>query len=268
MAAQPGLLKYKDNEIHCLRMGKGPQLLIAFHGFGNEAGVFLPLAAALEDKYTMVSIDLPGHGQTRWKDAYFTKKDLMAIIQGIKNDFGVEQFSLIGFSLGGRVCLNIAEQQPNWIDKLILLAPDGLEKNFWYQMATRNIFGKIVFKKMMAQPEQWLSRVDFLRKYKVIDESRFKFARTNLTDEKVRHQLGYVWPVTSKLVTNTTIVKWNLNKHQIETHIFMGKHDRIFPPVQGERFVKNLKTAQLHVLDTGHNLLAAAVLPEIVRCLM
>jgi pimeloyl-ACP methyl ester carboxylesterase len=265
MVPESGILKYKDNEIHCLRMGSGSKLLIAFHGFGNESHLFIPLAAELAGEYTTVSIDLPGHGQTRWKDRYFGKKDLMAIIQGIKNDLGVDKFSLLGFSLGGRVCLNVVEQQPDWVDKLILLASDGLEKNFWYNVATRNVLGKAIFKRMMAQPEQWLSRVDFLRKYKIIDESRFKFARINLTDENVRHQLSYVWPVTSRLIVNTTLVKWNLNKYKIETHVFMGKHDRIFPPAQGERFVKNLKTTKLHILDTGHYLLTASVLPEILK---
>jgi pimeloyl-ACP methyl ester carboxylesterase len=264
MALQSGILKYKENEVHCLRLGKGPKLLIAFHGFGNDADIYIPLAAALSEEYTVVSIDLPGHGKTKWKSKHFLKKDLMAIIQGVKNDFNADKITLAGYSLGGRICLNIIEQQPNWIEKAVLLASDGLQKNIWYSIATRNLFGKMVFRKMMDNPEQWLNRVDWLRKYKIIDESRFKFAKLNLTHEGVRHQLSYVWPVTSKLVTNTALVKWNINKHKIDTHVFMGRHDRIFPPVQGERFIRNLKTAQLHVLDTGHNFLTEEVLPEIV----
>ena len=263
MQPQSGILKYNDNEVHCLRMGKGSRLLIAFHGFGNDASLFAPLAALLQDQYTTISIDLPGHGLTRWKDPFFQKKDLMAIVQGIRNDFGTEKFSLLGFSLGGRVCLTIAELQPNWIEQMILLAPDGLEHNFWYNMATRNLIGKSIFKKVMQQPEGWLKRVDFLRKYKIIDESRFKFAKAHLTDEKIRHQLSYVWPVTSKLMVNTALVKWNLNKYKVDTQLFMGRHDRIFPPAQGERFVKKLKTAKLHILDSGHQLLAAPLLPKI-----
>ncbi len=248
-------------------MGEGKKLLIAFHGFGNDATIFSPLAALVEKEYTIISIDLPGHGLTRWKDRYFRKQDLMAIIQGIKNDFGAERFSLIGYSLGGRVCLNIVELQPNWVDKLVLLAADGLQKNFWYNVATRNVFGKALFTNMLRSPERWLSRVDFLRKYNVIDESRFKFAKANLTDEKIRQQLGYVWPVTSKLVAHLTLVKWNINKHKIETHVVMGKYDRIFPPIQGERFVRNLKTAHLHILDSGHNFFTEALLPQIASLL-
>jgi len=47
----------------------------------------------------------------------------------------------------------------------------------------------------------------------------------------------------------------------------MGRHDRIFPPAQGERFIRNLKQARLHVLDTGHNLLGAEQLPDICKSL-
>lgn len=249
-------------------MGQGSKLLIAFHGFGNDAAIFMPLAAALQQEYTTIAIDLPGHGRSRWTEPYFRKKDLMAIVQGIRNDFGAEQFTLLGYSLGGRVCLNIVEQQPNWIAQLVLLAADGLEKNFWYQAATRNPLGKMIFKSMMQRPEQWLNRVDFLRRYRIIDESRFKFARINLTDPDVRHQLSYVWPVTSRLLVNIAAVKWNLNKHKILTDVFMGKHDRIFPPAQGERFLKNLKRGNLHLLDTGHNLLEPEMLPEIQKAFL
>lgn len=244
-------------------MGTGSKLIIALHGFGNTANIFEPIATAFQDAYTLVSIDLPGHGATKWDRTYFEKNDLMAIIQGIKQEFKAEQFTLMGFSLGGRLCLNIADLQPNWIDKLILLAPDGLEKNFWYHAATRNPLGKIIFKKMMRNPEAWLRHVERLRNWKLIDASRFKFAKANLTDEKIRHQLSYVWPVTSKLVINTQLVKWHLKKHKVETHIFMGTHDRIFPPQQGERFIKGLKTATLHVLNEGHNLINETLIKEL-----
>ena len=263
MQINSGIIRYKENEIHVLKMGNGPKLLVTLHGFGNTAAIFKPIASAFSEKYTTVSIDLPGHGLTKWNHAYFEKGDLMAIIQGIKTEFGVAQFTLMGFSLGGRVSLNIADLQPDWIDKLILLAPDGLEKNFWYNAATRNPLGKIIFKKMMNNPDRWIKRVEKLRQWNLIDASRFKFAKANLTDEKIRHQLSYVWPVTSKLVVNTTLVKWHLKKYKVETHLFMGTHDRIFPPKQGEHFIKGLKTATLHVLDEGHNLINQTLIKEL-----
>lgn len=262
-----GFIKYENNEVHCLRMGKGPELLLAFHGFNNDASIFLPLATLLQDTYTVVAIDLPGHGKTRWAAPYMEPKALMAIVQGIKNDFGVEKFSIAGFSLGGRVLLNVLELQPNWVDKALLLAADGLQKNFWYSMATRNPAGKILFQKILDNPERWIGKMAWLRKYKLVDESRFKFAKTRLTDEHIRHQLSYVWPVMSRLIPNITVVKWNINKYKVTTIVVMGRHDRIFPPEQGERFVKNLKHAQLVVLDTGHNLMQEALQAQLAALL-
>ncbi len=250
-----GFIKYEDNEVHCLRMGSGPKLLITFHGFNNDASIFEPLARQLQQEYTVVSIDLPGHGKTRWKSAYMDQKALMAIIQGIRNNFGVEQFDLAGFSLGGRVVLNILELQPNWVGTALLLAADGMQKNLWYGLATRNPVGKVLFKKIIADPQGWINKMAWLRKVNLVDESRFKFAKTKLTDDAVRHQLSYVWPVMSRLIPNINLVKWNINKYKVTTIVVMGRHDRIFPPDQGERFIKNLKHAQLRVLDTGHNLM-------------
>jgi len=263
MQIRSGFINYLDNKVHVLKMGSGPKLLIAIHGFGNDAGIFRPVAAAFQETYTTVSIDLPGHGKTVWNKAYFEKHDLMAIIQGIKIEAGVEKFSLMGFSLGGRACLSIVELQAGWIDQLFLLAPDGLKKNFWYNAATRNVFGKLIFKRMMQNPDAWLHYVDKLRQWNIIDASRFKFAKAHLTNESIRHQLSYVWPVTSKLIVSTMLAKWHIRKYRIETHVFMGEHDRIFPPRQGQQFVKGLKTAKLHILDEGHNLINEALIREL-----
>jgi hypothetical protein len=43
----------------------------------------------------------------------------------------------------------------------------------------------------------------------------------------------------------------------------MGNHDRIFPPRQGQQFIKGLKTATLHVLDEGHNLINEKLIAEL-----
>lgn len=263
MQTQPGFIRYGDNRVHCLRIGSGSKLLIAFHGFGNDASLFVPLADALRDEYTTIAVDLPGHGATQWLQPSFRKKDLMALIQGIRADFGVDRCTLAGFSLGGRVCLCIAELQPDWIERMVLIAPDGMEKNFWYYAATSNILGKRIFSKIMQNPAPWLRRVELLHKYRFIDTSRLRFVQKSLSDPSVRQQLAYVWPITRHLTPQINLVKWNINRHKIDTFVVMGRHDRIFPPVQGERFVKNLKTGRLQLLEAGHQLLQEALLPQL-----
>ncbi len=263
MSVQSGILKYHDNEIHCLRTGNGPKVIIAFHGFGQVAAAFMPLSRHLPDDYTLVAIDLPGHGRSNWKDKYMRKKDLMAVVEGIKNDFAVERFSLLGNSIGSRVCLNIAEQQPNWVDKMVLLAPDGLDKNRWYRLATRNILGKAIFKSVLNKPEMWLKLLNPLQRYKIIAPSRFRFIQHYLSDTAAREKAAYVWPVTSKLVTHPDVVKWRLNKYKVGVDIFIGKHDPLFPVSYAEHFTRRLKMAHIHLLDCGHNVLTEQNIPLI-----
>ncbi len=266
MKSQSGFIGYKAHKVHCIKMGHGPELLIAFHGFDNDAGIFAPLAEQLQEQYTIVAVDLPGHGQTDWSDRYLKIDALMAIVQGIRNEFKTERFSLVGFSLGGRICLNIAQYQPNWINAMYLIAPDGLNKNIWYQLATRNPLGKMLFKRVLDQPEQWIDRLAWLKKYRLVDESRFKFARKMLTDRNVNHKVAEVWPLMSRLIPDIGKVKWNINKYGIPTLLIMGKYDRIIPPASGEQFIKNIKdNAHLYYVESGHALLHKASAAELAR---
>lgn len=244
-------------------MGHGKRLLIAFPGFGNDAAVFKILVPFIGDAYTLVAVNLPGQGQTSWKDKYLKPEQLMSIVQSIKLDFGSEKISLIGHSLGARAALQVTALQPRWIERLVLLAPDGMKKNFWYHFATRNGVGKWMFKNILSRPAKWLPLFKLLNHLGVVDDSRFKFAETRLADKKVNQQVAYVWPVMSRLTPSPSLVKWNLNQCGIETHIFMGRRDRIFQVKEGEIFKKNLDHAKLHLLDCGHHMLTPAFIQEI-----
>lgn len=261
----PGTIVFGNNKVNCLRMGSGKKLLIAFHGFGNTAEQFTVFLPFIQEEYTIVAVDLPGHGQTEWNDKYMLPKALMAIVQGIKNDFEVEQFSLIGFSLGARVVLTIVGLQPSWIDSVVLLAPDGLQKNFWYYFATANLFGKQIFINVLHHPQIWVKRFQSLKKLHLIDESRFKFVSSKLLNKAVNDQVAFVWPVMSKLLPNASIVKHNIKKYNIKVSIFMGRYDRIFNFKIGNRFVKGLKTAHISILDSGHNVVVSRFIQKIVE---
>lgn len=264
MEPQSSTVKFNENEVHLLRVGNGSKLLIAFHGFGNDAELFMPLAYALKDEYTVIAVDLPGHGGTKWHAKYFTPEDLMAVISGIKERFLVEKITLLGYSLGGRVAMQAVQMQPHWFDRLVLIASDGLQKNFWYGFATRNWLGKRIFKKVLTNPEQWIKYFEWLYKFKLVDASRYKFAQLQLRNASVLTQVRYVWPVTSKLKVHVPALKWQLKRNKIFVALVMGKHDRVFPYHQGEVFVKGLKLASLTVLDTGHELIK----PQFLRPLL
>jgi len=57
--------------------------------------------------------------------------------------------------MGGRVSLYIAQQFPQQIRSIALMAPDGLHQNIWHKLATQTIIGNQLFHFTMNYP-QWL----------------------------------------------------------------------------------------------------------------
>jgi pimeloyl-ACP methyl ester carboxylesterase len=142
-------LHFRNSEIGYYRFGSGPKPAICFHGYGEEAGIFSFLSKYAGDHYTFYSVDLPFHGKTEWKDGLiFTPQDLEQITLKILEQNNIQlqtsgiKLTLIGFSLGGRAVLTLYQSMPDNIEKLVLLAPDGLKVNSWYWLSTQNLAGK------------------------------------------------------------------------------------------------------------------------------
>lgn len=151
---ESGYISLGTNQLYYVKTGIGKRLLVAFHGYGNDAYLFTPFNKYLEQDFTIISIDLPHHGKSVWPDKIqFGKKELISLITTIKTDMGVEKVSLMGYSLGGRVCLTAVELMPEIVDKVLLMAPDGLVVNPFYYFATRNYIGRKLFKGFVTKPD-------------------------------------------------------------------------------------------------------------------
>ncbi len=247
-----GFIQYKKNKVHCVKMGEGSQLMIAFHGFSNDYSIFLPLAELLQKTYTIIAIDLPGHGLTEWQDKYFDEAALMALIQGFKNDLHVDKIAVMGYSLGGRMALMALEKQANWISNCFLFAADGLTKNIPYRIATRSFWGKLMFDYVSQKPKSFLSVVDRLKKMNVINGGLQKFVHNNLNDESVRKQANYVWHVTSRIIPHKSIIQYQLKRNETDLYIISGAFDQVMTVASATQFSKGLSHTTLQTLQCGH----------------
>ena len=57
----------------------------------------------------------------------------------------IEDFHVMGFSLGARLALTSFEMFPSKVKKLYLLAPDGIQDSIWFRIATGFWWGKKLF---------------------------------------------------------------------------------------------------------------------------
>lgn len=90
--------------------GSGPALVL-LHGWGLNVRVWDGLAAALCDRFRIIAVDLPGHGRSAWLPARSSLEEQAAQVRETVIDIASD-YSLVGWSLGGQIALQLAAIHP------------------------------------------------------------------------------------------------------------------------------------------------------------
>ena len=98
--------------------GSGPTLVM-LHGFTGSTKTWDSFIATYEKKFRLITVDLPGHGQTT-QDTPITMAECCQDLDHLFRKLELEQFYLLGYSMGGRTALAYALQYPEQIAGLIL----------------------------------------------------------------------------------------------------------------------------------------------------
>ncbi|KAF7493199.1 Valacyclovir hydrolase [Sarcoptes scabiei] len=115
-------------EVFYEKQGEGEYVLLMLPGslgatrqeYAKQFEYFEPLS----DKFTLVSWDAPGWGQSRpperdYNDCY--NRDAKLLIELMVDHLKIEKFNLLGFSDGSRTAIQIASSYPERVNKLVLL---------------------------------------------------------------------------------------------------------------------------------------------------
>lgn len=247
--------------------GKGPGRLLCLHGFGESAAHFEPLADWLPD-YTLVSIDLPWHGETQWREGLDMPVDvLLGLIDQIPELRG-QAFGILGFSMGGRIGLSLLQPLGDRVEQVILLAPDGLRINPWYRLATESRPGNRLFRQVMSAPGPFRKLLHLGNRLGIVNDSIMKFVERYVNDPGMRELVYRVWTTLRRFSISPAKAKHLLRERGIPLVMIFGRYDRIIPPSLGLAFIRGWESgARLEILDTGHLLLHAKALPFVAEAL-
>ncbi len=120
-------IQTKFNTIEGIEWGNpNGKTILAVHGWLDNANSFAPLAAQLSD-FRFIAIDLPGHGKSSHKPdrtIYHFAEYVLEIIS-IAEALGLENFILLGHSMGGAISTLVAGLDILKIDKLVLIEALG-----------------------------------------------------------------------------------------------------------------------------------------------
>ncbi len=140
-------------EVAYVDRGEGPYTLVLLHGLGTYLKSWLHNIDALAMRHRCIALDLPGYGKSSKGDYPFSMAFFAEQVALFCATLGLEKVVLVGHSMGGQVALTLALQQPELVERLVLLAPAGIE-TFSEAEATwlKNVYTPEVIKQ--TPPEQ------------------------------------------------------------------------------------------------------------------
>ena len=115
---------------HYLDWGKSddPPILM-LHGLAQTCRTWDLVALALSDNYRSITIDQRGHGDSSWStNQDYSHNTLLDDTIKIIDKLNLDKFILVGFSMGGKIALNYAENNSNRLSALVVV-DSGPESN-------------------------------------------------------------------------------------------------------------------------------------------
>lgn len=251
--------------IHTETYGTGDPLVL-IHGWAMHTGIWRTFAKQLAQHYQVICVDLPGHGRSE-KLSEFTLENISSQLQKI---LPVSACTLVGWSLGGAVALDLASRFPDRVKNLIVIGsnPCFVKTSTWAGMK------KTVLEKFAADLTadcrgtllRFLSlQVKGLEDYKVV----LKELKTALYDCES--------PGVEILQGGLELLQQqDLRPQLVRLHcraqVILGSHDTLVPVTVGEqmlglnpRLKVNIINRAGHVPFLSHQSELIAALKEFMR---
>lgn len=208
---------------------------------------------------------MPFHGKTNWTGALLLEPYvLMDMIKQIAPP--QTHIQLMGYSMGGRICLRLLELFPEQIRSLTLVAPDGLHKNPWQKFATQTWLGNKFFRFTMKYPEWMFLLMNFSTKLGLFNKSISRFAHHYLDDAGERQKLYLRWTCMRKFRPAIHRLKQTIATHRVPVHLLFGKYDRVIISKHGFRLQEGLEhLITLEELEAGHHLLQEKYIKHLLK---
>ena len=114
------LFTHHNRSLHYLVRGRGEPVLL-LHGLGASGADFAYQVRALEGQFKVIVPDLPGCGHSGPLRSDCSIENFAASLWLLLDHLEIPKTSIMGFSLGGAVALEMALQRPDAVPRLALV---------------------------------------------------------------------------------------------------------------------------------------------------
>jgi pimeloyl-ACP methyl ester carboxylesterase len=236
--------------------------VLLLHGFPTASHMFRDLIPQLEDRYDVAAPDLPGFGMTEQpaRDRFtYTFENIAKVIDRFTEVVGLDKFAIYVFDYGAPVGFRLAVKHPERITAIVTQNGntylDGVSDAFvpvqayWNEPTQAN---RDALRGFLA-PQTTL----FQYTHGVADPSRVSPDGRNLDDFYLARpgndeiQLDLLLDYRSNVALYDTIQAY-LRQHQPPLLAVWGKNDPFFIPPGAEAFKRDVPSADVRFVDSGH----------------
>jgi pimeloyl-ACP methyl ester carboxylesterase len=205
-------------------VGKGEPLILV-HGLSGSMHWWRRNVSGLVDHYSVYLVDLPGFGSMRRFHRAFDLSEAISWLLQWMEAVGLKQAHLVGHSMGGYICLWIAAHRPEYVRRLVLVAPTGLP----LKPSLVGNFFPLLQSAFHTVPSFW----------------------PILIYDAVRAGPGTLWRAAQDLLSKD--IQEDLKCIRAPTLLVWGIHDCLVPPILATVLQKEIANARLLLLKkAGH----------------
>jgi len=241
---------------------KSKPTILLLHGFPSSSHMFRDLINDLSDSYHLIAPDYPGFGQSSApsvNEFQYSFAKLTAVVEDFIDALGLKKFSLYLQDYGGPVGFRIAEKRPHAIQSLIVQNANAYNEGLGD--ALKPLVGYI----QNPNPETEKAARGLLTlegtKWQYTDgaEDLSKISPDSYTSDQFyldrpgndEIQLTLFRNYGSNLPLYDVWQSY-FRKYQPSTLVISGKNDQLFIAAGAEAFKKDIKDAQISLLNGGH----------------
>ncbi|MFC1919779.1 alpha/beta fold hydrolase [Chloroflexota bacterium] len=109
-------------EINYVEQGSGDEVVIFAHGYFSAKENWKEVLELLPNEYHAYVLDQRGHGQSGRPGSY-QLTEFVEDIYAFSQELGIERFTYVGHSMGGKIGMKFALDHPDVLKALVLVCP-------------------------------------------------------------------------------------------------------------------------------------------------
>lgn len=215
--------------------GKGKQVVVLLHGWGANRRSLDAVAKELSSKYTVISLDVPGFGESERPDEIWGLGEYASWLSACLAKLKVEPYVLVGHSNGGAIAIK-AVSLGLAVEKLVLIGASGIRSR-------EN--GKKMFYKTVAKTGKVATAVLPKSVRKRIRGKWYDSIGSELYDTAGMEE--FFKKVTSEdLLIDSAMLG-------VPTLLIYGSEDKATPPLYGRLYHESIDDSTLQIVEgAGH----------------